>query len=186
MVIWYGTERKVNLKSGRCDISITQDKKLSYHTPPCNGLCSSIAEAVMAEIIEEAGLGYYWQVHSAAIGGWNSNYHSDEGPLSLCTDDGVLLLKRARQMRLEDFKRFDYIFGMNKEIVKDLKGMAPINCKDRVQLLGDYGLAENESIIDGPYYENDNEDLKRIYEKCTIACNVFLTEYAALMQEMYD
>uniref|UniRef100_A0A1B0G0V6 Low molecular weight phosphotyrosine protein phosphatase n=1 Tax=Glossina morsitans morsitans TaxID=37546 RepID=A0A1B0G0V6_GLOMM len=151
-----------------------------------NGLCSSIAEAVMAEIIEEAGLSYYWEVDSAAVGGWNLNYSSDEGPLSLCTDNGVLFLKRARQMRLEDFERFNYIFGMNKEIVKDLKRMAPLNCKDRIQLLGDYGLAENESIIDGPYNENNNEDLKLVYQKCTIACDAFLTEYAAIVQEMYD
>uniref|UniRef100_A0A1A9UEQ1 Phosphotyrosine protein phosphatase I domain-containing protein n=1 Tax=Glossina austeni TaxID=7395 RepID=A0A1A9UEQ1_GLOAU len=148
-----------------------------------NGLSSSIAEAVMAEIIEEAGLSYCWQVHSAALGGWNSNHRSDEGTLSLCTDNGVLFLKRARQMRLEDFEQFDYIFGMNKEIVKDLRRMAPIKCKDRIQLLGDYGLPENESIID---HENGNEDLKGVYQKCIIACDVFLKEYAALVQEIYD
>ncbi|KAL9900369.1 low molecular weight phosphotyrosine protein phosphatase 1-like isoform 1-T2 [Glossina fuscipes fuscipes] len=151
-----------------------------------NSACSPIAEAVMADIIEEAGMSYCWQVHSAALVGWHSNYRCDEEPLCVCTDDGMLFLNRPRQMIWEDFERFDYIFGMNKEIVKDLKRVAPIKCKDRIQLLGDYGLAKNESIIDDSHYENGNEDLKKVYQKCAIACNAFLGEYAELVQEIRD
>uniref|UniRef100_A0A1A9WNU1 Low molecular weight phosphotyrosine protein phosphatase n=1 Tax=Glossina brevipalpis TaxID=37001 RepID=A0A1A9WNU1_9MUSC len=146
--------------------------------------CSPIAEAIMAGIIEEAGLTYRWYVESAALADWHCDYRPDERALTVLENHGITCLSRARQITRKDFDEFDYIFGMDKETVNDLKRLAPANCKAQIQLLGDYGLLRNESSIANPYIDIGSGGFELLCQKCEIACEAFLKEYIEFIREI--
>uniref|UniRef100_A0A1A9W1V7 Low molecular weight phosphotyrosine protein phosphatase n=1 Tax=Glossina brevipalpis TaxID=37001 RepID=A0A1A9W1V7_9MUSC len=148
-----------------------------------NTSCSPIAEAIMAEIIEEAGLSYYWYVESAAIADLHCGYRPDKGALKVLEKRGMTYLNRARQITPEDFGQFNYIFGMDKETVNDLKRLAPAKCKAQIQLLGDYGLPKDDSNIADPYLDSHSGGFELVYRKCEIACEAFLREYIEFIRE---
>lgn len=58
---------------------------------------------------------------------------------------------KARQITKADFKKFDYIFGMDDENIGDLKSTAPKDATAKILLLGDFD-PEGERIIRDPYY----------------------------------
>ena len=58
---------------------------------------------------------------------------------------------RARQITKADFKKYDFIFGMDDENIGDLKNVAPKDATAKILLLGDFD-PENERIIRDPYY----------------------------------
>lgn len=113
---------------------------------------SPIAEAVMAEIIQQKAAGEDIVVDSAALVGYHSGSLPDERALSVLERHGIKYTNEARVITPEDFKEFDYIFGMDLGNVAELKRKAPANAKAQILLLGDYGLKEEERIIDDPYY----------------------------------
>jgi len=45
----------------------------------------------------------------------------------------------ARQVRPSDFDRFDMILAMDKANIADLRRIAPTRCKQKIELLLDYG-----------------------------------------------
>lgn len=61
---------------------------------------------------------------------------------------------KARQIKTEDFRHYDYIFGMDDENIEDLKGLAPTDGTAKLLLLGDFD-PEGERIIRDPYYVSD-------------------------------
>lgn len=58
---------------------------------------------------------------------------------------------QARQIKKEDFKKFDYIFGMDDENIDDLKGLCPKDGTAQILLFGDFD-PEGYRIIRDPYY----------------------------------
>lgn len=58
---------------------------------------------------------------------------------------------KARQIKAPDFKKYDYIFGMDEENIDDLKGICPKDGTAKILLLGDFD-PQGDRIIRDPYY----------------------------------
>lgn len=58
---------------------------------------------------------------------------------------------KARQIKKDDFKKFDYIFGMDTENISELKDMEPKDGTAKILMLGDFD-SEEDRIIRDPYY----------------------------------
>lgn len=58
---------------------------------------------------------------------------------------------KARQIKQDDFKKYDYIFGMDDENIDDLKGLFPKDGTAKILLFGDFD-PEGDRIIRDPYY----------------------------------
>ena len=63
-------------------------------------------------------------VDSAGIGSWHEGQLPDRRMREHGARRGYDICSRARQIRREDFAKFDYIFGMDHENMADLKRMA--------------------------------------------------------------
>eukprot|EP01133_Synstelium_polycarpum_P005970 gene5970-6915_t len=67
-------------------------------------------------------------------------------------------LHRARQLCKEDFSRFDYIFAMDADNLRNIKKLYQVNNNGKgstseIKLIGDYHPSGGKVIIEDPYYE---------------------------------
>ncbi len=141
----------------------------------CHGnICRSpMAEFVMKDITAKAGLSDEFLIESAAtsteeIG--NPVYPPARRKLQ---EHGIGCDgKTARQVRREDYDRFDLIIGMDEENMYNLRRLFPNDPEDKLSLLMDY-TARPGSVAD-PWYTGDFEATWRdVLEGCTgLLCDI--------------
>lgn len=85
---------------------------------------------------------------------------------------------KARQIKDADFKKFDYIFGMDNENMEELKDLKPKDGTSKLLLLGDFD-PNGERIIRDPYYDNDSKGFEKAYEQSVRCCEAFLKKVLA-------
>ncbi|GLV46165.1 primo-1 [Carabus blaptoides fortunei] len=137
---------------------------------------SPMAEAVFLHLIKEQGVSADWDVDSAGIGGWHAGKLPDSRCRQVLQKYKIQYDGRARQIRKNDFVKYDYIFGMDYENMDDLKRLAKVpNIKSELLLLGDFD-PQGEKIIRDPYYDNGSEGFEKCYEQCMRCCSAFLAE----------
>ncbi|MGZ5042997.1 MAG: low molecular weight protein-tyrosine-phosphatase [Usitatibacter sp.] len=57
----------------------------------------------------------------------------------------------SRKIKPGDFDHFDYILGMDKSNIKNLKTIAPTRCKQKIELLLEYGDKYQGKEIPDPF-----------------------------------
>lgn len=58
---------------------------------------------------------------------------------------------KARQIKPDDFKKFDYIFGMDTDNMEDLVSLKPKDGTAKLLMLGEFD-PQGDKIIRDPYY----------------------------------
>ncbi|CAC5369770.1 low molecular weight phosphotyrosine protein phosphatase-like [Mytilus californianus] len=134
---------------------------------------SPIAEAVFLRLLKEKKQEQNWDVDSAAMGDWHLGLGPNERTVVTLKKFGITDYKHiVRQIKPQDFERFDYIFGMDHQNMSDLEGIKPKNCHAKTVLLGEYD-PQKELIIVDPYFGNDMKDFDKVYEQCCRCCEGF-------------
>lgn len=129
--------------------------------------------AVFEDTATKAGVRHKFGVLDSCGTG---NYHEGEEP----DERTIALLKKrkipydennfARGVRQPDFDKFDYIFGMDTNNVRNLKNMAPSDGKARVLIFGEFD--DGKPIAD-PYYQRGN-GFEDTYQQCLRYSHAFL------------
>lgn len=101
--------------------------------------------------MKKAGEESNWEIDSAAIGSWHIGRNPDHRALATMKKHNLAYNNKARQIKAPDFKKYDYIFGMDDENIDDLKGLCPKDGTAKILLLGDFD-PEGDRIIRDPYY----------------------------------
>jgi protein-tyrosine phosphatase len=71
---------------------------------------------------------------------------------------GIAMTSHARQVSVKDFERFDHIFAMDGENLKNLRRLAPAEHRHKVRLFRDLD-PEGPGDVPDPYYgEADHFD----------------------------
>lgn len=86
----------------------------------------------------------------------------------------------ARQICKEDFDRFDFIFGMDSNNIRDIEDRRrrwKSSDKAVVEMFGNYHSNKGITIHD-PYYDSDTKGFEECYERCVACTNGFLDKYA--------
>ncbi|MEE4450424.1 low molecular weight protein-tyrosine-phosphatase [Novosphingobium resinovorum] len=112
---------------------------------------SPLAEAALRREAEAAGLDLL--VDSAGTGSWHVGKGPDPRSCAEAARHGIDIRSyRARQVKPQDFARFDRIVALDASNLADLKRIAPAGAKARLSLLLDHvpGL-EGQDVAD-PYY----------------------------------
>ncbi|WP_173933581.1 low molecular weight protein-tyrosine-phosphatase [Chelativorans sp. Marseille-P2723] len=123
---------------------------------------SPLAEGIFRAVIAERGLSHAFRIESAALGDWHVGDPPDARSVAVARRNGIDISgQRARRITVEDFLRFDLIFGMDRTNVTRLRQLAPRNSRDRIHLFLEYALASAEEIAD-PYYGSE-EDFIAVY-----------------------
>ncbi|KAI1300255.1 Low molecular weight phosphotyrosine protein phosphatase [Halotydeus destructor] len=134
---------------------------------------SPIAEVAFADEVRKRGEEDKWFVDSCATAGYHIGKLPEPRGRKVMEAKGLPMTHRARQLCDEDFKKFDYIFGMDHENVTDISDEKPKDSKAVIEMLGDYD-PKKEGIIIDPYYDSDSKRFELCYERCVRCVNAFL------------
>lgn len=117
---------------------------------------SPIAEGVFIDEVKKAGEESNWEIDSAAIGAWHVGKSPDNRALATMEKHNIAYNNKARQIKSADFKKYDYIFGMDDENISDLNDQRPKDATAKILLLGDFD-PQGDRIIRDPYYVRHSE-----------------------------
>ena len=113
---------------------------------------SSMAEGAVRHHAQARGVAL--TVDSAGTGGWHSGDAPDPRSIQICNKYGVdIAQQRARQIGLEDFRRFDLILALDGANLLHLQHIAPSEEAHKIRLFGEY--ADIGGVPD-PYYGDLN------------------------------
>jgi protein-tyrosine phosphatase len=99
-------------------------------------------------------LGTELHIDSAGTGDWHIGHPPDKRAQEVARRLGGIDIGdlRARQVKAQDFHRFDHIIAMDGSNLRNLRALAPAGAVAKLSLLLDHLLdAEGQSVAD-PYY----------------------------------
>jgi protein-tyrosine phosphatase len=115
---------------------------------------SPLAEAAFRGEAERLGLDV--TVDSAGTGDWHVGQPPDRRAIAAASRNGVDISHlRGRQVKPEDFRRFDHIVALDPHNLDDLKRMRPADGKAELSLLLDYVEGREGQGVADPYYGED-------------------------------
>ena len=82
---------------------------------------SPLGEGILVHRLEEEGLSDRVRVDSAGTGAWHRGEPPDPRSVEVAMKHGISLRGRARNVTVEDFLDFDYIFAMDRANLRDLR-----------------------------------------------------------------
>ena len=117
---------------------------------------SPIAEAVMAQLVAEAGLGDQIRVDSAATSTYESGNQPDHRTQAVAQAHGYHLHHVSRQLRFQDLEHFGLIIGMEDKNLDDAFRLLRPSAeqKAKFRLLRDWDPV-GKGIVPDPYYGNN-------------------------------
>ena len=117
---------------------------------------SPLAEGALRAAAERAGIDV--TVDSAGTGNWHAGSPPDPRAQAAARRHGTDISGlRARQVRAEDFRRFDYVLALDGQNLRDLASVAPADGTAEVGLLMDYVAGREGSSVADPYYGEDRD-----------------------------
>lgn len=108
--------------------------------------------------VKKAGEESKWEIDSAAIGSWHVGRSPDTRAVATMKKHNLAYNNKARQIKAADFKKYDYIFGMDDENIADLKERCPEDGTAKILMLGDFD-PESDRIIRDPYYVRKSQKI---------------------------
>jgi protein-tyrosine phosphatase len=117
---------------------------------------SPLAEGALRAAAEAAGLAI--EVDSAGTGNWHAGEPPDRRAQAAARRHGTDISGlRARQVRADDFRRFDYVLALDTRNLADLAEVRPADASAELGLLMDYVPGREGSSVADPYYGEDSD-----------------------------
>ena len=116
---------------------------------------SPLAEAAFRA--EAARIGLEAEADSAGTGGWHRGEPPDRRAIAAARRGGIDISDlRARQVRPEDFERFDHVVALDDENLADLRAIRPEGSRASLSLLLDHVPGREGETVADPYYGEDS------------------------------
>lgn len=112
------------------------------------------------------------------LGSWHIGKSPDRRALETMKKHDLAYSNKARQIKSQDFKKFDYIFGMDNENMDELADLNPKDGTAKLLLLGDFD-PKGEKIIRDPYYDSGSDGFEKAYVQSVRCCEAFLKKVLA-------
>lgn len=138
----------------------------------CHGnICrSTMAEFVMKDLVERRGLADRFVVESAATSTEELGSPVYPGTRAILEREGIDCSgKRARQMRRDDYDRFDLLIGMDEANIRNMIRIVGDDPAGKVHKMLEF--AGSEADIADPWYTRDFETT---YDDVLAACTGLL------------
>ncbi|MEW6583560.1 MAG: low molecular weight protein-tyrosine-phosphatase [Actinomycetota bacterium] len=136
---------------------------------------SPTAEAVMAHLVDNAGLAERVIVDSAGTGSWHVGEPPDHRATAEATRRGVPMRGTAVQFQAVDFARFDLVLAMDADNRRHLERLAPdAESRAKVRLLRSFDPeATGDLAVPDPYY-GGTDGFRRVFDMVEAACRGLL------------
>ena len=143
----------------------------------CRGnICRSpMAEAVLRDLVREAGLAASIEVDSAGTSGWHIGASPDARAVDAAGKHGVHMAHRGRQFTRADFDVFDMLLVMDLDNRTELLRIAPNGDEAaKVRLLRTFDPQAQSAVeIADPYYGGP-QDFDRVFGEIVSSCHGLL------------
>jgi len=105
---------------------------------------------------EARAMGLEVVADSAGTGGWHAGEPPDPRAIAAARRQGVDISgQRARQVKAEDFRRFDLVLALDHDNLRNLRALMPKGAAARLDLLLDYAPGLEGQAVADPYYGDD-------------------------------
>ncbi|MBA4489186.1 low molecular weight phosphotyrosine protein phosphatase [Paracoccus sp. S1E-3] len=112
---------------------------------------SPLAEGALRAVAARAGVTIL--IDSAGTGNWHVGDAPDPRAQAVAARHGVdISALRARQVRAEDFHRFDHIVAMDRDNLAELRRLAPADAPARLSLMLDHVPGRKGKSVADPYF----------------------------------
>jgi protein-tyrosine phosphatase len=129
---------------------------------------SPIADGVMRRLITEHALD--WEIDSAGTGGWHVGEPPDPRAIHVARKYGTDISGlRARKFVRKDFERFDKIYALDLQNLKDILALARTDeDREKVELFLEAAFPGRREGVRDPWYGDDLFDpvYQEIHEAC--------------------
>jgi protein-tyrosine phosphatase len=127
---------------------------------------SPMAEAIFRDLVKKEGLEQHIEIDSAGTGNWHIGKPPHEGTQRILTEKGIGFDGiRARQIREDDLRTFDYIIAMDVENVGNLRRLAGQNKAGFIGRLLDFVPDSDIADVPDPYYTGNFAEVYELIEK---------------------
>ena len=131
---------------------------------------SPLAEAALRRHAAQNGLDVI--VDSAGTGDWHIGHPPDPRAQDVALRLGGINISglRGRQVKREDFQRFDYILAMDGSNLRNLRELAGEDATAKFSMLLDYAPGQVGQPVPDPYYDDDEafEHVWRLVESAAV------------------
>jgi protein-tyrosine phosphatase len=141
----------------------------------CMGnICRSpLAENVFRHKVRQRGLDSQFVIDSAGTGGWHAGEPPDPRVRSVAQSQGIQMSGAARQIKREDFARYDFLICMDDENREHILNMGAPPEKVRLLLECDQNAQCRE--VPDPYY-GGADGFEHVFKLVEAACEPLLNE----------
>ena len=140
-----------------------------------NYIRSPIAAAVFNEIVRRRGIDSRWYCDSAGIS-VNQEFDMDLRAKETLRSHGIEPYNTPKEVIVDDFFKFDFIFGMDRIIIGQLRTKKPVGSRTKIELLTTYD-PESKHMIRDPYFDEDSAGFEECYQIAYRSFNAFLEEF---------
>lgn len=140
---------------------------------------SPTAEGVFRKLVLDAGLDRHVDIDSAGTGSWHVGERADPRSRAAAARRGYDLASRARQVSVDDFRRFDYLLAMDGTNLEELEAIGRSLLRSggpapHVSLLRDFDpTAGAGAVVPDPYYGGER-GFEDVLDICERACRGLL------------
>ncbi|AMX00244.1 low molecular weight protein-tyrosine-phosphatase [Rummeliibacillus stabekisii] len=136
---------------------------------------SPMAEAIFRHLVEEKGLTDAFDIDSAGTGDWHIGEAPHAGTAQILAQYQIPAKGMfSRQLKQEDYSRFDYIVCMDDSNIQNALPMLGVKASSKVFRLLD--LVEEKKDVPDPYFTGDFEET---YQLCLAGCKALLEKIDA-------
>ncbi len=114
---------------------------------------SPMAEAVMHQLVHDAGLDEHIRVDSVGVGAWHVGQPPHRGTQEVLRRHNIPYAGRARQITADDVAHADYVIAMDGENVADVRAMLLAPADKHVHRLLDFAPVSLPRDVPDPYYD---------------------------------
>ena len=138
---------------------------------------SPAAEAMLRQLVDREGLSNRVEIDSAGTYGGHAGERSDPRMRRAAEARGIEMTHRARQVREEDFGRFDRIIAMDDNNYEALFRLAPDrDAQQKIFRFREYLRHHSDwSYIPDPYYEG-HEGFELVLDLLEDGCEQIISE----------
>jgi protein-tyrosine phosphatase len=130
---------------------------------------SPMAEAILQQMVNEAGLADSIEIDSAGTGSWHVGETAHPGTRGILAKHNITYNGRARQVTAADMDPDNYVIAMDDSNMRDLKRRFGDHA--RLYRLLDFAQNSNERNVPDPYYTNNFD---YVYQLVTDGCRGLL------------
>ncbi len=139
---------------------------------------SPMAEGVFRRLVEEEGLAHRFEIDSAGLGAWHLGQAPDDRAQAAARARGIDISgQSARQVRKEDFDRFDLLLVMDRSNLAELKRSAPAKARAKIRPFLDFAPNAGTKDVPDPFY-GGTEGFDRALDLIEAAARGLLAELA--------